>query len=493
MVNTEPQLQYKSSIGRWVIAATVLGSGMASIDATVVGIALPTIGREFHASLGGLQWVVNGYTLTLSALLLVGGSLGDHYGRRRIFIIGVAWFTVSSAACALAPATAVLVALRILQGVGAALLTPGSLAILQASFVERDRGRAIGAWTGLGGVASAIGPFIGGYLIAAASWRWIFFINLPIGVAVLLMSARHVPESRDPDARGRIDLEGAALAFLALAGITFGLVAGPAMGWTRPVVLLGLVGGTVALAAFFLVEHNSSAPMLPLELFRLQQFSVTNAVTFVVYAALGGALFLLPVFLQVVGHYSPLESGVALLPITVVMLLLSARSGRLATRIGPRLQMSVGPMIVGAGLVLLSRAAADTSYLTGVLPAALVFALGLAVTVAPLTATALASVPGEHSGLASAVNNDVARIGGLLAVALLPVVAGITGSEYLHPAQLAHGFRTATIVAGLSCVGAGVLAAAGIRNPARPREGWSRQKLPHRHRSSTVRSTPHPS
>ncbi len=466
-MSLEPDLAYRSAPGRWVIAATVLGSGMAAIDATVVGIALPTIGREFHASFGGLQWVVNGYTLSLSALLLVGGSLGDHYGRRRIFTFGVAWFTVASAACALSPGTAVLVVLRILQGVGAALLTPGSLAILQASFEERDRGRAIGAWTGLGGVASAIGPFLGGYLIAAASWRWIFFINLPVGAAVLLIASRHVPETHDPDARGRIDLEGAALAVLALAGLTFGLVGGPSLGWARPVVLLPLVGGAVAAAVFVAVERTSTAPMLPLGLFRRRQFSVTNAVTFVVYAALGAALFLLPVVLQVVGHYTPLESGIALLPLTVVMLLFSARSGRLATRIGPRLPMSVGPMIVGVGLVLLSRVADDSSYLTVVLPAMLVFGLGLALTVAPLTATALSSVPAEHAGLASAVNNDVARVGGLIAVAVLPALTGITGSGYLHPLRLAHGFRTAAIAAGIACVAAGVGAALGIRNPAR--------------------------
>jgi EmrB/QacA subfamily drug resistance transporter len=466
LVSVEPDLTYGSARGRWVIAATVLGSGMAAIDATVVGIALPTIGREFHASLGGLQWVVNGYTLALSALLLLGGSLGDQYGRRRIFTIGVAWFTLASAACGLAPNTGVLVALRILQGVGAALLTPGSLAIIQASFDERDRGRAIGAWTGLGGVATAIGPFVGGWLIAAASWRWIFFINMPIGVAVLVISSRHVPETHDPDARGRIDVEGAVLGFLALAGITFGLVSGPELGWHKLAVILPLVGGVLAGVAFVVVERTSAAPMLPLELFRRRQFTVTNTVTFIVYAALGGVLFLLPVVLQVVGRYTPLESGVALLPLTAVMLLLSARSGRLAGRIGPRLQMSVGPMIIGVGIVLLARVGDDTSYLTGVLPAMLVFGFGLATVVAPLTATALSSAPAEHSGMASAVNNDVARVGGLIAVALLPVLTGITGTGYLHPVQLAHGFRIAAIVAGLSCVGAGILAAFGIRNPA---------------------------
>jgi EmrB/QacA subfamily drug resistance transporter len=458
-------LRYRSGAGRWVLAATVLGSGMASVDATVVGIALPTVGREFRASVAELQWVVNGYTLALAALLLVGGSLGDRFGRRRVFTIGVVWFTVASAACALAPGATVLIALRVLQGVGGALLTPGSLAILQASFREEDRGQAIGAWTGLGGVAAATGPFIGGWLIAVASWRWIFFINLPIGLVVLLLAVRHVPESRDASAQDRVDLPGALLVMTTLAGVTYGLIEGPAHGWHGPGPVVALLVGAVAAGLFVLVESRSPAPLLPLGLFRRRQFTVTNAVTFVVYGALGGVLFLLPVVLQVVGGYSPLASGVALLPLTLVMLLLSSTSGRLASRIGPRLQMSVGPVVVGCGLALLSRLTTDSSYLTGVLPAVLVFGLGLAVTVAPLTATALAAAPVEHAGLASAVNNDVARIGGLIAVAVLPALSGISGSAYLHPRQLADGFRTATLIAGAWCVAGGVLAAVGIRNP----------------------------
>ena len=462
-----PQLQYRSPAGRWVIAATVLGSGMAAVDATVVGIALPTIGREFHASVSQLQWVVNGYTLTLAALLLLGGSLGDRFGRRRVFALGVVWFTVASAACALAPDAPVLIGLRILQGVGGALLTPGSLAILQASFRGEDRGRAIGAWTGLGGVASAAGPFLGGYLIAAASWRWIFLINLPVGLVILLLALPHVPESRDPHAPAHVDVAGAVLVMTALAGVTFGLTEGPATGWDRPGPVVALAVGVVSAVLFVLVERRTAAPLLPLSLFRARQFTVTNGVTFIIYGALGGVLFLLPVVLQVVGHYSPLESGLALLPLTGVMLLLSSPSGRLASRIGPRLQMSVGPVVVGCGLALLSRVGGDPSYLSGVLPAVLVFGLGLAATVAPLTATALGSAPAEHAGLASAVNNDVARIGGLIAVALLPALSGVSGTTYLHPARLAHGFQTAAVVAGLWCVAGGALAAVGIRNPPR--------------------------
>ncbi len=457
-------LRLSTPSGRWVVVATVLGSGMAAIDATVVGIALPTIGREFHAALGTLQWVVTGYTLSMAALILLGGTLGDRYGRRRVFSIGVAWFAVASAACALAPGTTVLIATRVLQGVGAALLTPGSLAILQASFVRDDRGRAIGAWSGLGGVATAAGPLLGGYLITAASWRWIFLINVPVGALVLYLSARHVPESRDPTADQPVDITGAVLASLALAGITFGLIEGPARGWTDPAVLAMLGVGAATSVWFVAAERTSAAPMLPLAIFRVRQFTVTNLVTFIVYGALGGSLFLLPVQLQVVGGYSPFESGLALLPLTAVMLALSSRSGRLATRIGPRLQMSVGPVVVGAGLALLGRLSTDTSYLTGVLPAVLVFGLGLAITVAPLTVTALAALPDEHSGLASAVNNSVARVGGLIAVSVLPALAGISGSGYLDPATLSAGFRIAVDIAACLCVVAGAIAALGIRN-----------------------------
>ena len=464
-------MRYKSSAGRWVIAATVLGSGMAAIDSTVVGIALPTIGREFHSSFGTLQWVVTGYTLTLAALLLIGGSLGDHYGRRLIFCIGIVWFTVSSAVCAAAPGTTVLVILRILQGAGAALLTPGSLAILQASFDTEDRGLAIGAWSGLGGVATAAGPLVGGYLIAAASWRWIFLINVPVGALVLAISIRHIPESRDPTAVGAVDLPGALLATAGLAGVTYGLIEGPATGWKDSLAVVMLVAGLVGIVAFALVERASDAPMLPLGMFKSLQFTVTNTVTLIVYAALGGALFLLPVVLQIVDHYSPLESGVSLLPITVLMLLLSARSGRLASRIGPRLQMGVGPVVVGAGLALFVRTTTDSDYISGVLPAAMLFGLGLAITVAPLTATALSSVPAEHAGLASAVNNDVARVGSLIAVAVLPPLAGISGIAYLHPADLAGGFRKAVLISASMCVAGGLIAAAGIRNPERKPRG----------------------
>ncbi len=466
-------LSFSSAQGRWVIAATVLGSGIASLDATVVGIALPSIGRGFHSGVGTLQWVVSGYALTLAAFLLLGGSLGDRMGRKRVFSVGVLWFAVASVCCGLAPNAGILIGARILQGIGAALLAPASLAILQASFRPDDRSRAIGAWSGLGGVATAAGPLVGGYLIAVGSWRWVFFINIPLSILVLTVTARHVPETRDPTTSGRVDALGAALAVLFLAGLTYGLIEGPSHGWTNSLVLSALVIAAIAGPAFLLAQHREAHPMLPLDLFRSRQFSGANAVTFVVYGALGGALFLLPIALQLVAHYSPQDSGLALLPVTVIMLTFSSRSGQLAARIGPRLQMSVGPLVVGAGLLLLTRATGHGNYLVQVLPAVIIFGIGLAITVAPLTSTAMGAAPSEHAGVASAVNNVVARAAGLLAVAVLPLLAGITGASALQPRHFAAGFHTAVIIAGLTCAAGGVLAVLTIRNPSSP----------HRHRT----------
>ncbi len=374
---------YSSAPGRWVIAGAVMGSGVAAIDATVVGIALPTIGRSMHADLGTLQWVVTAYMVTLAAFLLLGGALGDRFGRARVFAIGVGWFSLASAACGLAPNAGLLVAARALQGVGAALLAPASLAILQASFRAKDRPRAIGAWSGLGGLATAAGPLVGGYLISVGSWRWVFFINLPVGALVMWIVRTHVPESRDPDASGPLDLSGAALAVGWLTATTYALIEGSTRGWSSPLVVGGLALGVVGFVVFLVVERVVPNPMLPLGLFRTRQFSAANAVTFAIYAALGGALFLLPVERQVVSGYTPLQAGLTLLPVTVIMLLFSARSGRLAARIGPRLQMSVGPLVVAAGLAMLSRMAPSGSYLVVVFPAMVVFGAGLAITVAP--------------------------------------------------------------------------------------------------------------
>jgi EmrB/QacA subfamily drug resistance transporter len=437
-------LRFATAQGRWVLTATVLGSGMGSIDATVVNIALPAVGRTFSTGTGALQLIVSAYSLTLAALLLLGGALGDSYGRRRLFMFGTVWFVAASVLCALAPDVWVLVVARAVQGVGAALLTPGSLAILEASFTADDRARAIGAWSGVSGVATALGPLLGGYLIAAVSWRGVFFINVPVGAAVLLLSARHIPESRDPNASGRLDVAGATLVTVGLAGLTYGFVAAGSRGWSAPVVLVALSAGTASLAGFLGREATASRPMLPLAMFRSSQFRATNAVTFIVYGALGGSLFLLPVELEQAGGYSPLAAGASLLPITAIMLALSARSGALASRIGPRLQMSVGPILVGAGLALMLRVGPHVGYPGKVLPALVVFSLGLATTVAPLTSTVMAAAPAERAGIASAVNNGVARSAGLLAVAVLPVASGITGSAYRQPGALNAGFHRAS-------------------------------------------------
>ena len=472
-------LAFGTARGRWVLAATVLGSGIASLDATVVGIALPSINRSFGGGVGTLQWVVTGYSLTLAAFLLLGGSLGDRLGRKRIFSIGVAWFAIASALCGIAPNATFLVVARVIQGIGGALLTPGSLAILQASFRADDRSRAIGAWTGLSGVATAAGPLVGGYLLAVASWRWVFYINVPVAAFVLLVTARHVPESSDPTTTRHIDIPGASLAVLFLAGVTYGLIEGPTRGWGSPLVVGAFVVAVMSVVAFFVVERRSPDPMLPLDLFRSRQFSGANAVTFVVYGALGGALFLLPVELQLVAHYTPLKSGLALVPVTLIMLVFSARSGQLSARIGPRLQMSLGPVVVGAGLALLARATDHGSYWTQVFPAIVIFGIGLAITVAPLTSTAMSAAPAEHSGIASAVNNTVARAAGLFAVAVLPLAAGLTGAAALSPAELADGFRTAVYIAGAASAAGGLLAVLTIRNPARPKAGAAEPECPY--------------
>lgn len=450
---------------------------MAGIDATVVGIALPRIGHQFHADLGALQWISNAYTLALAGLMLLGGALGDRLGRRRVFQVGTVWFALASLSCGVAPSAMLLIAARGLQGVGAALLVPASLAILEASFKSEDRSRAIGAWTGLSGVALAIGPFLGGWLIEWVSWRLIFFINLPVAAAVVVVSARHVPESRDPVADGApLDLAGALLVSVGLVGLALGLTEGDSLGWTAAGTITAVAIGAACLSAFVIVEGRSASPLIPPEIFRSRLFSGTNAVTFVVYGGLGGALFLLPVELQDAVGYSPLAAGTSLLPVTALMLVLSARSGALAARIGPRLQMSAGPILAGIGIALLARVGPGSTYVSAVMPAVLVLGLGLAVTVAPLTATALGAAPPEHSGVASAVNNDVARAAGLIAVAVLPAVGGIRGYSYLHPAQLTSGFHIAVLVAAGACGLGGLLAVLTVRNPGRAAQpvtpGW---------------------
>jgi EmrB/QacA subfamily drug resistance transporter len=458
-------LSLASPRGRWVLVATVLGSGIATLDSTVVNVALPRIGRDLHGGVAELQWTVTAYLLTLAALLLIAGALSDRFGRRRVFIAGVVWFTVASVACGLAPTTSALTAARALQGVGGALLTPGSLAIIEASFRREDRAAAIGAWSGLGGVAVAIGPFVGGYLVQAWSWRLVFFINVPIALAVVLIARRFVPETRDPDAPQRLDFAGALLAALGLGGVTYALI---------DRVPAAAVIGAVVLALFFLVEARRKAPMLELGLFRDRIFSAANAETFVVYAALGGAFFLLPIHLQQVLGYSPLASGAALLPTTVMMLFLSARMGRLAQRLGPRLPLTMGPLIAAGGLLLLGRSSAGHSYFVTILPALVVFGLGLSITVAPITATVLGAAPTGKAGLASAINNCVARTGSLLAVAMLPAASGLGPESYLVPAQFAAGFRRSMGIAALLCAAGGALAWLTLRSADRGRPDRAR-------------------
>jgi EmrB/QacA subfamily drug resistance transporter len=457
-VGSEEQsgVAFESKAGRWLLVVSVAGSGMAFLDGTVVNVALPAIGRDFHATTGALQWVLNGYLLTLASLILLGGSLGDRYGRRRIFVFGVGLFTFASLLCAVAPDEGTLIAARLVQGVGGALLTPGSLAIIEASFRPTDRARAIGAWSGLGGVATAFGPLLGGWLIGAISWRAIFLINLPIGIFVAWAATRHVPESSDPMASGRIDLQGAALAAIGLAGVTYALIEAPDGG--SALVVLAAVLGVLSLIGFFTREARTANPMLPLEIFRSRQFSAANAVTFVVYAALGGFSFLLVAFLQISLGYTPIEAGSASLPVTVLMLLFSARAGALAQRIGARLPLTIGPLVIAAGLLLMTRLDGSSSYVTGVLPAVIVFGLGLTLVVAPVTATVLAAADTRHSGIASGVNNAVARVASLLAVAVLPLAAGITGDAFYDPAKMTHGFHIAVVIcAALSALG-GILA-----------------------------------
>ncbi|QVJ02750.1 MFS transporter [Nocardiopsis eucommiae] len=451
------QVAWGTPAARWMLTATVLGSGMAFLDSTVVTVALPAIQGDLNTGLAGLQWIVNGYMVTLSALILLSGSLSDRFGRVRLFMVGVAVFALASALCTFAPTLELLVAGRVVQGVGGALLTPGSLAILQAGFREQDRARAIGAWSGLTGVAAAVGPFVGGWLVQIGDWRLIFLINLPIAVVVLLIARFRVPETRDTSDVGRLDYGGALLGVVALAGITYALIQWGAVGAT-PAVWTGVAVGALALAAFLFTEARSPSPMLPLGIFRSLPFSVTNGATVLIYGSLGPLLFLMVIYLQEVAGYSPVAAGAASLPITFLMLLLSARSGKLAARIGPRIQLVVGPLLLAAGFVTLSRMDGDAPYLTGVLPGVLLVALGLSTTVAPLTATVLASVPERHAGLASGVNNTFARGAQLIGVAAVPVLAGIGGSggggsgAGGHSTSLAEGFGTAMLILAGLCV-----------------------------------------
>ena len=444
-----------------VLTAVVLGSGMALLDGTVVNVALRRIGADLDATMVQLQWVVTAYLMTLSALILVGGVLGDRLGRRRVYEAGVVWFALASLLCGLAPTAQVLVLARLLQGIGAALLTPGSLALIQSSYVPADRGRVIGRWAGLGGIAAAVGPALGGWLVDAASWRWVFWINLPVAALVVWLTRRHVPESCDRQSPAPFDAVGAGLACLGLGALTWGLSA------TGPTGTPALVAGGCLLVGFVLWERRTPHPMVPLHLFRSPVFSAANAMTVLVYGALGAMTLFLVLQLQVGLEMPPLQAGLATLPITVALLLLSGRAGTLATRVGVRVPMTVGPLLCGAGTLMLAPAGPGSSYWTGALPGLTVFSLGLTALVAPLTTAVLSAAPDRYAGLASGINNAVARTGSLFAVAALPAVVGLAGTQYDDPVALTNAYRAAMLWCSGLLVGAGVVSWLGLRDRSR--------------------------
>ncbi|GLX17209.1 MFS transporter [Streptomyces lavendulae] len=462
-VAPEPAVALGSAQGRWIVLATVLGSAMALLDSTVVNVALPRIGRDLGADLAVLQWTVNAYLLTLAGLILVGGALGDRFGRRRVFVLGVVWFAAGSLLCGLAPNAGVLIAARALQGVGGALLTPGSLALIQGSIRADDRARAVGLWSGFGGVGAAVGPFLGGWLVDGPGWRWVFLLNVPVAAVCVPVALKHVPESRDPAASGRFDVLGAALGAAALGLLTYALI--EARSAAAPVIGAA-VGGALLAAVFVYVERHRTEPMVPPDMFASRQFTAVNLVTLFVYAAFGGFFFLVVLQLQVVSGYSALGAGAALLPTTALMLLLSSRAGALGERIGPRVPLTVGPLLCAAGTLLMLRVGPDASYLRDVLPAMVLMGAGMTVLVAPLTATVLASVPAGRAGLASGINNAAARAAGLLAVAALPLLAGMGPDAYLSAGAFDSAFGRAVLWCAGALVAGAVTAWATVRSPA---------------------------
>jgi EmrB/QacA subfamily drug resistance transporter len=496
-----------ASTKRTALLAAILGSGIVFLDGTIVNVALPAIRWSLHGALSEQQWVVEAYLLTLASLLLIGGSLGDLFGRRRVFAAGLAGFGACSLLCAAAPSGGVLIGARAAQGVAGALLVPSTLALIMDTFPEHERATAIGSWTAWTGIVTVIGPLGGGALVQFASWRWIFAVNL-VPVALTLLLLRRLPaDNRSP---GHVDVVGAVLCALGLGGPVFALIEAPRYGWGDPLVTIPLAAGIVLLGAFLAWERRSPQPMLPLALFRVRNFAVGNLTTFTLYAGLGVATFFVVLFVQQVGGYTPVDAGLALLPITVMMFTLSRRFGALADRFGPHAFMSCGPLVAGAGLLLLVRTGPGASYATEVLPAMLVFGLGMAATVAPLTATVLGSVEPGHSGLASGVNNAVARVASLIAIAAIgAVVAGsfqarldrdlagqrltaqsqtavavarsrplVTSASGVSPSQRpavhaaltdasVHGFRIGMLIAAVLAMLGGLASLIGIENPRR--------------------------
>lgn len=453
---------------RLTLLAAILGSGVATIDGSIVNVALPAIERDLGGGLTGQQWVSNAYLLTLASLILLGGSLGDIYGERRVFALGIAAFGVLSVACAVAPTIETLIAARALQGAAGALVTPSSLAIIVGAFAPSERGAAIGSWTAWGGIAAIIGPLAGGWIVDQVSWRWIFAINVPLVLVTLALILAAVPPAPVRSGR-RVDFLGAALCALGLGGMVFGLIEQPHYGWGSPVIYVPLILGVVSFTAFVLWERRVPEPMLDLELFTHRNFAAGNVETFAMYGGLGILFFFLVIFLQQVAGYSALESGLATLPVTIVLFLLSRRFGALADRYGPRFFMGGGPIVAAVGILFLLRAGLETSYLTDVLPAMLVFALGLAMTVAPLVATVLADADERDAGIASAINNAVARVAGLIAVSVLGVVVAQTlvGDTFAANQESVRAFHQVVVICAALVAAGGVIGAVGIVNPRR--------------------------
>jgi EmrB/QacA subfamily drug resistance transporter len=461
----------------------VLGSSVAGIDSTVVAVALPAIGRNLHADFQALQWTVTAYTLTLACLILLAGSLSDRWGRRRVFLAGLGWFTLASVLCAAAPSIGWLIAARAVQGIGGALMTPASLAIIEASFQPGDRTRAIGTWAGFSGVSAAVAPFVGGWLLEAGSWRAIFLINVPVAAVTAWATRRHVPESRDTSVSGRADWPGALAGVAALATTTYAIIVLPGAGVTSPRFAAAAVLAVASWAAFAAIERRARHPMLPPGIFRPAQFRAANAVTFVTNGALGGFAFVFIPALQIIAGYSPVVAGSALVPVTAVTLLLSGTSGRLAQRIGPRPQLVAGCLLCAAASALAVRIGAHAGYWTAVFPLALLFGLGLASLIPPLTATAMNSAPDTLAGLASGVNNAVARVAGLLWIAALPPITGLIGTAYADPARFRSSFGQISWICAAAFAVAAALAAiliTGPRHPAQdPRPALIQTPVPH--------------
>lgn len=452
------QVRLSDPAGRWVLGVTAVGSGLVLLEGTVVSVALPALASDLDASMSGLQWTINAFTLTLSALILLGGSLGDRFGRRRVYLVGIVWFGIASLLCGAAPGLGWLIAGRTLQGIGGALIVPGSLALIQGCFHPDDRARAVGWWAGVSGVAGAVGPFVGGGLVDTAGWRWVFFGNVPLAVILVVLLLVRVPESRDDERAPGFDVAGALLAAVALAGMTYALTQTSAGGWALTAGLAGLA----VFAVFLVVERRSPAPMLPLGLFGSRQFSAANLGSFFAYGALAGMFFLVPIQLQVTAGYSAWTAGLALLPLTLLTLVLSPYGGELTTRFGARVPLVAGSLICAVALLLATRIGPDASYLGHVLPVVALTGVGVPLITPPITTTVLSAVPDRRAGIASAVNNGVARAAGLVVVAALPMLAGLPQDTAGDPTALDAGFGTSMVICAGLFLASGLVAWAGF-------------------------------